>query len=467
VGIGGCGLSGLARLLAESGATVSGSDSVAGELTEALRRDGIPVSHRQDALALPGDAEVVIASAAIGRDHPELLEAARRGLPVLTYAEALGLVQARYTTVCVSGTHGKSTTAAMLSHVLLHAGLDPSVVVGASCPQIGGGSRTGAPRIAHGPLAGQPGILVAEACEFRRSFHEHRPRLAVITSIEEDHLDVYESLDAIVEAFSIFARRIPPAEDGGRLLIAHTGAFRERVAEGLRCAVETYGFDPGASWVVRHDAGTGRVELLRGGETVARWTNHMAGAHNALDAAAAGILAWRLGASWEEVAEALGSFRGLKRRMERLGVRSLPGGGIVTVYDDYGHHPTEVAVTLAALRAAERPRRLICVFQPHQHSRTRFLLDRFARSFSSADLVIVPHIYFVRDPESEKHRVSAADLVDRLRESGAPAMHVYPFAAVVEQLQLTCRDGDLLVVMGAGPVWQVARSFLAGGPPGG
>jgi UDP-N-acetylmuramate--alanine ligase len=145
--------------------------------------------------------------------------------------------------------------------------------------------------------------------------------------------------------------------------------------------------------------------------------------------------------------------------MQKLGVRRINGGEVV-VYDDYGHHPTEIENTLRALRVAENPKRLICVFQPHQHSRTRFLMEQFAQSFSSADVVIVPHIYFVRDSEVEKSKVSAADLVDRLRGRGVQAMHVYPFEAIVEQLETICRDGDLLVIMGAGPVWQVAKAFL-------
>jgi UDP-N-acetylmuramate--alanine ligase len=146
--------------------------------------------------------------------------------------------------------------------------------------------------------------------------------------------------------------------------------------------------------------------------------------------------------------------------MQYLGDRRM-NGGVVTIYDDYGHHPTEIDATLRALRAAEQPERLICVFQPHQHSRTRFLRDEFAQSFSSADVVIVPHIYFVRDSEIEKTRVSACDLVDRLRRRGVTAMHLYPFEAIVEQLEILCRGGDLLVIMGAGPVWQVARQFMS------
>jgi UDP-N-acetylmuramate--alanine ligase len=185
----------------------------------------------------------------------------------------------------------------------------------------------------------------------------------------------------------------------------------------------------------------------------------------ALNYAAAGILATWLGAEWPAVAAAQQSFRGLDRRMQCLGAKRVTGGEVV-VYDDYGHHPTEIETTLRALRDAERPRRLICVFQPHQHSRTRFLLDQFARSFSSADQVIVPHIYFVRDSEIEKTKVSARDLVDRLRQRGVAARHLHPFEAIVEHLEAECRDGDLVVIMGAGPVWKVARQFMVPGAAG-
>ncbi len=460
VGIGGCGLNGLARLLHQRGAVCTGTDNVPSDITEALARAGISVTLRQAADCVPDPCDLVIASAAIKTDHPELDAARKRGIGVLSYAEGLGTVQAKHTGVSIAGTHGKSTTAAMLCHVLIEAGLDPSFIVGANCPQIGGGSRTGSPVIpGNGPLAGRPGLLVAEACEFNRSFHHHRPVIASIGNLEEDHLDVYETLDAIADAFTGFARLLPPAEEGGALLIAHDGAHRQQITAGLRCRVETFGFSPDADFQVTFEPDAHRVSLLRHGRPAASWTNAMPGGHNALNAAATAILAHGLGAGWPQIASALGTFRGLDRRLQRLGRRRIANGEVV-VYDDYGHHPTEISETLRALRASEAPRRLICIFQPHQHSRTRFLLEQFAASFEAADVVIVPHIYFVRDSEIEKQRVTAATLVDRLRERGVTAMHVYPFEAIVEQLEIMCRDRDLVVIMGAGPVWQVARSFL-------
>ncbi|MEE8154710.1 MAG: UDP-N-acetylmuramate--L-alanine ligase [Phycisphaerales bacterium] len=462
VGIGGCGLSGLARMLAEQGATCTGSDAVLTDLTAALQADGISISVEESAESLPPDCDLVIASAAISPDHPQRLAAHQRNIPILSYAEALGKVQALRTGVSIAGTHGKSTTAAMLCHVLMQCGLDPSFIVGADCPQIGGGSRTGAATVpGTGPYSGRPGILVAEACEFNRSFHHHRPALALINNVEEDHLDIYHNLDAIIEAFAEFARLLPAAKQGGRLLIAHEGAHRDAIAKDLRCAVETFGYSPDADYHLKFEPAESRVELRAAGYSLCRWSNRaMPGAHNALNSAAAAVLAHYFGAEWNDIAAALTSFQGVNRRMQRLGTRHIATGGEVIVYDDYGHHPTEIDATLRALRETERPTRLICVFQPHQHSRTRFLLEDFARSFSSANVVIVPHIYFVRDSEVEKHKVRAADLVDRLRKRGVTAMHLYPFDAIVEHLEVMCRDGDLVVIMGAGPVWQVARDFL-------
>lgn len=453
-------MSGLARMLQHAGAHCRGSDSVPSDLTEALTRNGIPVMHDQSAGQLPEACELVIASAAIKPDHPELLAAQSRGLPVLSYAEALGLLQSMKTGLSIAGTHGKSTTASMLAYVMVECGLDPSVVVGALCPQIGGGSRTGAVHVpGDGPYAGRSGYLIAEACEFNRSFHHHRPTIALINNVEADHLDIYGSLDEIVKAFAEFAQLVPPASEGGRLLIAHDEAHRRVITAGLSCEVATFGFNPAADYVISYDPASREVSLRREETIIASWTLRVPGEHMAKNSAAAAILAHWCGAAWEDIGRAMSEFRGLDRRMQYLGQRRVPGGE-VTVYDDYGHHPTEIDSTLRALRQSIPHKRLICVFQPHQHSRTRFLLNEFAESFAHADIVIVPHIYFVRDSELEKTRVSAADLVDRLRQKGITAMHLYPFEAIVEQLEIICSPGDLLVIMGAGPVWKVAREFL-------
>lgn len=480
VGIGGCGMSGLARLVRARGGLVSGSDSTQGEATDALAAEGVEVGFDQARAWLPDRCDLVVISAAVRPEHPQVAAARARGIPVLTYAQALGESMRGTTGVAVAGTHGKSTTTAMLGAALVDAGLDPSVIVGATCAQVRLGSlgtptaedrgpyaawassgfRVGAASIPAGRLAGRPGVLVAEACEFKRSFLHLRPTLASISSVEADHLDVYGTLDAVVEAFRDFARLVPPADDGGHLLIAHDGAHRREVAAGLRCRVETIGFSPAADWCVSVEPGTRRVRLKHRRRAVAEWTMRLPGGHNAMNAGTAAALACLLGADPERIAASLGAFRGVDRRTQLLGERDG-----VRVYDDYGHHPTEIDATLRALREFERPEersgRLVCVFQPHQHSRTRHLLDEFASAFSKADIVVVPEIYFVRDSESERHTVSAADLVDRLRRRGQRAMHLHPFGAIVEQLENLCRPGDLLVVMGAGPVYEVARGYLS------
>jgi UDP-N-acetylmuramate--alanine ligase len=519
IGIGGCGMSGLARMLTGRGALVSGSDMAASPVTDALAQEGVPVATSQTAADLPPDAELVIASAAIGPDHPERAAAEARGLDVLTYAQALGKCMLGRTSIAIAGTHGKSTTSAMLGVALIGGGLEPTVIVGAACGQISGepddaaslsrprsGFRLGARSVPRGPLEGEPGLLVAEACEYNRSFHELPPTIAAITSVEADHLDIYGSLDAVVESFNAFVRRLPSEAEGGKLLIAHDRAHRREVTAGAACAVSTIGFAPEADYTVSIErprpsdvsemgdvdrAGNGGDASQNGaprrvaqpvtvadasGRPVLRFCIAMPGDHMAMNAATAGVLALWSGAERDAVEAALSGFRGLERRLQPLGSIATTDGGAATLWDDYGHHPTEIDTTLRALRAfeptlapvagpndgrASAPKRgrLICVFQPHQHSRTRHLLEEFAQSFSAADIVIVPHIYFVRDSEAEKTRVSAADLVDRLRSRGVSAMHLYPFDAIVDQLTTLASDGDVIVVMGAGPVWTIAHDL--------
>ncbi len=484
IGIGGCGMSGLARLAKHHGAHCSGSDFNPSNTVETLRQNGIEVSLEQSTKSLPDDCDLVVVSAAIRDDHPELAEAVRRGVEVKKYAQLLGELMIGRTGVAIAGTHGKSTTTSMLSHILIETGLDPSFIVGANCRQIGGGVRVG-----------ESDILVAEACEYDRSFHNFHPTHAVILNVEADHLDLYSSLDEIVEAFKVFAERLPdkgttqaprgnaglntdqstvdpPAENntgGGSLLINHEMPHRLAITAELNCQVETIGFAYQADWRVGIKGDQAR--LHHGDQAVMDFTPPMPGEHMTYNAAVASITAHRLGAAWPDIAKAIEGFQGLDRRMQLMGYRHADGSkadgtdpaDVITVVDDYGHHPTEVDTTLRALRQHYHPKRLICVFQPHQHSRTRFFMDEFAASFSSADTVIVPHIYFVRDSEKERHAVTAGDLVDRLRGKDVQAMHLYPFAAIIEQLEMTTRPGDLVVTMGAGNVWEVARDFLGEG----
>ncbi|MBU6413374.1 MAG: UDP-N-acetylmuramate--L-alanine ligase [Planctomycetes bacterium] len=481
IGIGGCGMSGLARLLASRGASVSGSDMAPGKETRQLQDLGIEVLFDQKAGLLPPQCDLVVASAAIKPDHPEWQAALRRDIPIKLYAQALGGCMLGRTGIAIAGTHGKSTTTALLGCMLVDADLEPSVIVGATCKQLwqgclqtpagaqGSGFRFGKPAIPTGPLAGKPGILVAEACEYERSFHNFRPLMACITSVEADHLDVYGSLDAVIESFRQFASLIPAESEGGYLLIGHDGAHRREVASGLPCLVETIGHNPQADWVVEYEPATRHVTLISRSAKgfsgqIAQWQMQIPGAHNALNAATAMVLALRAGGDVSALAQSASHFRGIDRRSQLIGEVMVESGGLpVRVYDDYGHHPTEIEVTLRALREFEGPQdrggRLICVFQPHQHSRTRHLLNEFASAFDEADVVLLPDIYFVRDSIEDKLAVSSADLVRLLMQRGKAARHIAEFAQIVAELRAAARPGDLIVVMGAGPVWKVAYEY--------
>ncbi len=452
VGIGGCGMSGLARIVRAFGGECTGSDITESSVTESLVGEGIDVVLGQSAETVPVDCDILVTTAAVDEEHCEVVEAKRRGVKVIKYAKLLGELMAGRVGVAIAGTHGKSTTTAMLAHLLIRAGLDPTFIVGAICEQIGGGVRVGGSE-----------IVVAEACEYDRSFHNFKQRHSVVLNVEEDHLDIYGSLEGVIEGFNKFAKQTPV---DGSLLIGHDSACRRQVVAGVECEVETIGFSPDADWVIRTDkdepngvAGQ-EVEILHRGERVCRFSCQMAGEHMAYNASVAVVTAWRLGGRWDELGKAMSEFEGLGRRMQLLG--EVDG---VRVIDDYGHHPTEIDATLRALRTYYKPEdggRLICVFQPHQHSRTRFLLAEFASSFSHADIVVVPHIYFVRDSEADCRAVSAADLVYELQKRGIVAMHIDDFGDIVTFLRNQCRDGDLLVVMGAGPVWKIGREFVGG-----
>lgn len=497
IGIGGCGMSGLARMLRARGAVVTGVDACASKTTRDLATHDIrvligpsdPAQARVGYERLPDSCDLVVMTAAVKETHPLLLDAKRRNMRVLTYARALGQMMAQCTGVALAGTHGKSTTAAMLGCILTDAKLDPNVIVGAGVPQLelgclapqatktdvldgfcvptSTGFRMGSRTVPYGPFREKPGILVAEACEFNRSFLNMRPIVCSIANVEPDHLDVYGSIDSLVDTFADLAALVPDAADGGYLLINHDNAHRQKVCAKVTCEIETIGFNPDADWRVEYEPSIQRVMLSNQDHTVATWTMKIPGSHNAMNAAVAAVLSLRFGADCATIAASLERFAGANRRTQVLGTRSIGRGthtGDVKVWDDYGHHPTECESTLKAIRQMDNLDRtdakLVCVFQPHQHSRTLHFLDEFALAFSDADIVIVPEIYFVRDKDEDRIKVTGALLVDRLRANGVHAIHMHPFEAITDMLELVCEPGDSLVVMGAGPIGEVGYAFL-------
>jgi UDP-N-acetylmuramate--alanine ligase len=351
---------------------------------------------------------------------------------------------AQYDGIAISGTHGKSTTTAWLTFMLRRAGLDPSFVVGATVAQLGGGSGVG-----NGPH------FIVEACEFDRSFLNLRPRRAAILNIEEDHLDCYDDLAAIRAAFAAFAGNV--AADG-LIVLNREDAQCATLLGQIAAHVQTYGAADGVTWratEIALDDGHYSFNVVHEGTVLGRVRLGLAGRHNVDNALAVIALAHDCGVSWGVIETGLAAFRGAHRRLELRG--DVNG---VRVLDDYAHHPTEVRATLRAARERFNPRQLWCVFQPHQHSRTRFLLKDFARSFVHADRVIVPDIYFVRDSQRERELVCAEDLVREIRGGGGTATFVPRFAAIVDLLARETQPGDVVLTMGAGNIWKVADELV-------
>lgn len=444
IGIGGSGMRALAQMLLVRGAVVSGSDAHQSAATNRLADLGATVHIGQSSSNIPDDCALVVHSAAIHEQNPELLAARERPLEVLKYSQMLGRLMAGGKGLAVAGTHGKSTTTAMVTCALTACGRDPSFIIGATVDQLGGPSGVGS-----GPL------FVAEACEFDRSFLNLRPHWAAILNVEEDHLDCYADLSAIVEAFRSFASLVDPA---GVLIVNGEDADALDASRGASCKVETFGLAESCLWRgadVRKQRGCFRMSVLYRREAFCELAIRQPGRHNACNALAAAALLHHAGLDAEAISSALSAFAGVRRRLTLKG----RGRGI-TVVDDFAHHPTEISASLKAIREHYEPDRLLCIFQPHQHSRTRFLLKDFARSFSLATEVIVPDIYFVRDSERERHYISSEDLVSQIRLNGGTAVYRKTMQEISEHLKQSLRGGDLVVTMGAGNIWEVADEIV-------
>jgi UDP-N-acetylmuramate--alanine ligase len=334
----------------------------------------------------------------------------------------------------------------MIAFALLSCGADPSFVVGGTVAQLGGGSRSG-----------KSDYFVAEACEYDRSFHNLPPKVAIITNIEEDHLDCYKDIADIIDSFHTFARKVP--RDGKIIALASDSNITTTL-KGIETQIDLCDFSgtENANWTVqptdpKNGCPTGTI--LYKGKHVATIQLSIPGAHNLMNALMAVAACVECDADPQKAADAIGQFKGVDRRMTEIG--RINGALVI---DDYGHHPTEIRATLKALRERYQPARLFCVFQPHQHSRTRFLLKDFASSFENATEAIIPDIYFVRDSETEKTLVNAEDLVARIIENGHQARHMPEFETIVSYLRSQARRGDLIVTMGAGNVWEIGRDVV-------
>jgi UDP-N-acetylmuramate--alanine ligase len=449
IGAGGIGMSGLVKIVLSKEGIVSGSDQTQSPVTDKLNQTGAAISIGHTADNLPESVDTIVISAAVRQDNPELQLARSRGCRIYKYAQMLGILMDGFDGVAIAGTHGKSTTGGWLCYLLKKAGIDVNFVIGADISQLGTNSGTG-----------DSDIFIAEACEYDRSFWNLRPKVAVILNVEPDHLDIYKTEENVVNAFEHFAMGI---RDAGSLITSGTDPNVKKILKSLkerqkRIDIELFGMDESFDYY------PGNIELKSGfysfdvfyrGEKMGRANLNVPGRHNILNALAVVAAAVRCGADGRGAVELLGSFTGMDRRLMDRGTF----GGI-TIVDDYAHHPTEIQASLSAIKDRYNGRKLWCVYQPHQYSRTKFLLDDFAKSFNLADITIVPEIYFVRDEQATKKVVNAEILVERIRRNGATALFIDGFKNTCEYLKKNVKSGDVVVIMGAGDIWKVADEYI-------
>ncbi|HUE75214.1 MAG TPA: UDP-N-acetylmuramate--L-alanine ligase [Chloroflexota bacterium] len=442
VGIGGTGMSALATVLLEAGHSISGCDLQRSEVISDLVRRGALIQIGHDATHVYG-VDLVVMTSAVPDDTPEVGAARQASIPVIKRAELLGLLTRRQRSICVAGTHGKTTTSAMLALALTAAGRDPTVLVGGVIPRLGSGARLG-----HGD------VLVAEADEYDGSFLRFSPEVAIVTNVEPDHLDFYGSLERIEEAFTSFLALVPPS---GARIVCWDDPWLRRLSGSEGAPLVTYGLEPGADWQAKdirtNDRGGNDSMVWYQGVRIGELSLAVPGCHNVANALAAVAACAAVRVDFDEVARALIDFDGVRRRFELKGSVAE-----IKVFDDYAHHPTEVRATLAAAR--ERTRGHIwCVFQPHTYHRTAALFDEFASAFGDADKVVITEVYSPAGREQPDTRFTSARLVDVMNHRGATYIATLSDAAA--RVAADAQPGDLILTMGAGPITQMGDDLLA------
>jgi len=444
VGIGGIGMSGIAELLLNLGYTVSGSDLKSSDITERLRSLG-GVIHEGHAAERVQGADVVVVSSAVRPDNPEVQAAQRASIPVIPRAEMLAeLMRLKYS-IAVAGAHGKTTTTSIVAAVLASGGLDPTVVIGGKL--IGVGTNA---------VLGRGDFIVAEADESDGSFLRYSPAIAVVTNIDREHLDFYPDLAAIQRVFLEFIDRIPFY--GLAVLCLDNEPIQDLIPH-IKKRYTTYGMNPQADFQIRNVVVEGRrtrFSVFRRRRKLGRFKLNLPGIHNVYNAAASIVVATELDIPIARIQAALERLSGVQRRLE---VRGEMGG--VTVVDDYGHHPTEIKMTLQAVRECWPEHRVVVVFQPHRYTRTRALLDEFARAFYQSDVLVVLPIYAAS--EEPIAGITGQALSERIKAHGhKQVLFAEGMAAAVAQVKSLLMPGDFLLTLGAGDVWKVGAELLKG-----
>jgi UDP-N-acetylmuramate--alanine ligase len=412
VGIGGIGMSGLARLFLHEGKSVSGSDRSSSVITEALSNEGVTFCESQTASNINEGIDLVVYTEAMSKDHEELVRARELGISTMNYFEALGMVANEYYLIAVAGSHGKTTTTAMLIDIFEEAGLDPTAIVGSLRSKTKSNYR-----------AGKSKYFIVEACEYRRDFLSLTPDILVITNIEHEHVDYYKNLRSVQEAFREFAHQI---REGGTLIVNFGGANIAPILEGVTVKLVDYGkyFD----------------HLLK---------LKVPGMHNALNAAAATAVAETVGVKPLQCKRALEVFTGTWRRFEYKGEYNG-----AKVYDDYGHHPTEIRATLQGARELYPDKRIVVVFQPHTYSRTKELFNDFVTELAKADEIVLAPIYAAR--ETNESGITSHVLAEEIRKINFNTNAYDTFEEIVSVLKTHLTEKDVVIVMGAGDITKIA-----------
>ncbi len=439
IGIGGIGMSGIAEVLYNLGYEVTGSDILESQATERLAGMGVKVyiGHRAENV---DSAHVVVVSSAVGDENPEVAEAHRRSVPVIPRAEMLAELGRLKYAILVAGSHGKTTTTSFVSTVLAHAGFDPTVVIGGRLKALGTNARLG-----------RGDFMVAEADESDGSFLKLSPTIGVVTNIDREHMEYFKTMDSLKGAFLSFMNKVPFY--GVSVLCMDNPLIRELLPSVHR-RFTTYGFSKDAdlrAGKIRKGFMSISFEAVFKGESLGRFNLPVAGEHNVLNCLAAMAVALWLQVSAAKIKEALEGFEGIGRRLEHKG-----GARGVAVYDDYGHHPTEIRATLMAAKEAIGPGRLFVVFQPHRYTRTRDLMEEFAASFDHADRLLIMDIYSAGEPPVRG--VSTESLIAAMERKDA--VYVKTRKEAAELISREAKEGDMVLTLGAGDVWKVGEKVL-------
>ncbi len=443
VGIGGIGMSGIAEILIDEGFCITGSDRAASDNTERLESLGAKVYIGHDAKNLEPEVDVLVYSSAVAPDNPEVMEARRRKIPVIRRAEMLAEVMRLKYGIGIAGTHGKTTTTSMVSLILMEGGIDPTVIVGGRLHGLAGSNAR----------LGKGDFIVVEADEFDRSFLSITPTIAVLTTLETDHLDCYRDLEDIKAAFIQFAAKVPFY---GFVVLCLDEPALQDIMPKIKKKIITYGLNGQADLQavdIVHKKNTSRFLVVREGKDLGEIELQIPGKHNVQNALAAIAVGLELKVPFEKVKAGIEKFTGVFRRWE---VKAEVDG--VTVVDDYAHHPTEIRATLAGAKSGWR-RRVIAVFQPHLYSRTRDFYDDFGRAFFNADVLVVTDVYPAR--EEPIQGVTGELIANAAKQYGHKQVHYVPDKkSVPEFLRSIVQNGDIIITMGAGDIWKFGEEFI-------